>query len=341
MAGGVTAFREFVERCRPDERLVALHDSDADGVTAAVVWQRAFERLGFKSLSRVIPDRFRDAWSEPNRARAAAARPDALFVLDLGSRSEEIVPGVRTCLIDHHRPDGVPPGATLVSGYEWDPIPNTSIMVWDLCSALVDVSDVDWVAAIGAFSDLGDRAPFEVVAQAKKRYSARALKEVTALVNSARRASTYDPECAARVLLEHESPAAIVTSTSPDVATLRAARAEVNVELAQGKKSAPKFAGNVALVKVHSRCQIHPLIAQIWRSRLPSKYVVIVANDGYLPGRVNFSARSAGESNALDLLRSIELPAGEGSYAHGHDHATGGSLSPERFAILLEKLGFG
>ena len=340
MAGGVTAFREFVERCGQDDRLVALHDSDADGVTAAVVWQRAFERLGFESVSRVIPDRFRDAWSAPNRAQAAASNPDALFVLDLGSRGEEIVPGVRTCLIDHHRPDGVPPGATLISGYEWDPIPNSSLMVWDLCSALTDVSDVDWIAAIGALSDLGDRAPFDIVAQAKKKYTAKALKEVTALVNSARRASTYDPERAARVLLEHDSPAAIVSSTSADVDMLRAARAEVNEALAEGKKSAPKFAGNVALIRVHSQCQIHPLIAQIWRSRLPSKYVVIVANDGYLPGRVNFSARSAGDTNALDLLRSIELPPGEGSYAHGHDHATGGSLPPERWAILLEKLGF-
>jgi len=163
---------------------------------------------------------------------------------------------------------------------------------------------------------------------------------VTALVNSARRAATFDPECAARVLLEHDSPGAIVTSASPDVETLRQARAEVNDEMARGKMAAPKFAGNVALVRVRSRCQIHPLIAQIWRSRLPSKYVVIVANDGYLPGRVNFSARSAGDASALKLLRSIELPEGEGSYAHGHDHATGGSLPPARWEALLDKLGF-
>jgi hypothetical protein len=103
--------------------------------------------------------------------------------------------------------------------------------------------------------------------------------------------------------------------------------------------AAPKFAGNVALIRVTSRCQVHPVIAQIWRTRLP-KYFVIVANDGYVPGRVNFSMRSAPGANALDFLSAIDLGEGEGSYAHGHDQATGGSLPVERWELLLAKLGF-
>jgi hypothetical protein len=120
---------------------------------------------------------------------------------------------------------------------------------------------------------------------------------------------------------------------------MRAAREEVQREMAEAKKAAPKFAGNVALIRVHSRCQVHPVIAQIWRTRLP-KYIVIVANDGYLPGRVNFSMRSSNHINALDFLRAIDLGDGEGSFAHGHDQATGGSLPLERWNLLLEKLGF-
>ena len=40
-----------------------------------------------------------------------------------------------------------------------------------------------------------------------------------ALVNAARRASTYDPEAAARSLLAHDSPRALVDSSSEDVAS--------------------------------------------------------------------------------------------------------------------------
>lgn len=329
----------FVAAIDRGAHVVCVHDSDADGVTSAVVWQRAFERLGFTRLTRIIPDRYRDAWSPTNRQRAADAKPDALFILDLGTRGEPLVEGVPSCIIDHHHPDGIPPGTLVLSAYGEEPTPNTSIMTWELCNALVDIRDLEWIAAIGAISDLGERAPFPLIAGAKARHTGKVLREVTALINAARRASRYDPETAARILLTYDSPEALLMSRSDDLRELRNAREEVNAELARAKTAAPKFSKNVALIRVRSRCQVHPLIAQIWRSRLP-KYVVIVANEDFLPGRVNFSARSVGSVSARELLASIELPPGEGSYAHGHDHASGGSLPPERWNALLAALGF-
>lgn len=333
------AFITFVESIAPDARVVALHDADADGVTAGVVWQRAFERLGFSPI-RVVPDRDRNAWTGANRARVQAAHPDRLFVLDLGSQSKPVIAGVPTCFIDHHRPEGVPPGDTLISAYTWEPIPNTSLLIWELCSSVADVSDLDWIAAIGTISDLGEKAPFEMLATAKRKYTAKYLKEATALINAARRASDYNPEAAARALLNHSNPRELVNSTAHEVEQLRTARAEVQAALESAKKAAPVFAGNVALVRVNSPCQIHPLIAQIWRTRLP-KYIVIAANEGYIPDRVNFSVRTASGTNVLDFLRSLELPEGEGNYGHGHDQASGGSLPVGRWNQLLTRLGFG
>lgn len=107
----------------------------------------------------------------------------------------------------------------------------------------------------------------------------------------------------------------------------------------QARKAAPVFAGNVALVRINSPCQIHPLIAQSWRTRLP-KYIVIAANEGYIPGRVNFSVRTDSGINVLNFLGDIDLSEGEGSYGHGHDTASGGSLPVERWHELLIKLGF-
>jgi single-stranded DNA-specific DHH superfamily exonuclease len=333
-----SAFAGFLVSLDGEARVVILHDFDADGVTAGVILQRTLERVGFRDVVRVIPTRERDAWADSNRALLDAHEPRALFVLDLGSRDEPLA-AVPTCIIDHHRPDGVPPGALLISAYTWEPIPNTSILVYDLCGAIAGVRDLDWVAAIGVLSDVGEKAPFSLLAEVRERHSMKDLKEATALVNAARRAAEYRPEVAARALLEHSSARELVTSTGEDVAWLREARKEVQRELAEAKKAAPKFSRNVALVRVRSRCQVHPVIAQIWRTRLP-KYVVIVANDGYLPGRVNFSMRTASDVNLLDFLRAIDLGEGEGSYAHGHDQATGGSLPIARWELLLAKLGF-
>ncbi|MEG4508422.1 ATP-dependent DNA ligase [Microcoleus sp. F6_B4] len=332
-------FKAFVARIQPDKSVVVLHDSDADGVTAGVVLQLALSRAGFDKVKLVTPDRQRNAWTPANRERVIAAAPDSLFILDLGSQSEPVIAGVPTCFIDHHRPEGVPPGDTLISAYTWEAIPNTSLLVWELCSSLTDVSDLDWIAAIGTVSDLGEKAPFEMLAVAKSRYTAKYLKEASALVNAARRASQYNPEVAVTALLTHDSPRSLVNSNTQEVEQLREARKEVQAAMEQAKKAAPVFSGNVALVRINSACQIHPLIAQSWRTRLP-KYIVMVANEGYIPGRVNFSVRTASGINVLDFLNSVELSPGEGSYGHGHDSASGGSLPVERWNELLASLGF-
>ena len=333
------AFDLFVNSLARNARTVALHDSDADGVTAGVVWQRAFERAGFAQALRVTPDRERNPWTKVNQERVRARSPESLFVLDLGSQPQPIIENVPSCFVDHHRPEGAPPKATLISAYTWRPIPNTSLLVWKLCASISDSSDLDWIAAIGTLSDLGDNAPFEMLAAAKRKYKMKYLKEATVLINAARRGSTYDPEAAARALLQHTNARDLVNSDADEVKQLRSAREEVKAAMNEAKKAAPVFAGRVALVRMSSPCQIHPLIAQVWRTRL-SGYIVIAANEGYLPNRVNFSARSAANISVLDFLRDIELREGEGYYGHGHDQASGGSLPIERWNELLTKLGF-
>lgn len=152
------AFKAFIAPIPRGAGVVALHASDADGISAGVIWQRGLERLGFSDVRRLLPDRERSAWSEGNRAAIREAEPDRLFVLDLGSQPTPVLPGVPTCFVDHHRPGGVPPGDTLVSAYAWDPIPTTSLLTWELFAGLTDVADLDWVAAIGLLGDLGDSA---------------------------------------------------------------------------------------------------------------------------------------------------------------------------------------
>jgi single-stranded-DNA-specific exonuclease len=334
------AFRGFIEKIGKSNRVVCLHDSDADGVTAGVVWQRAMERLGFTNLKRISTGRERNAFTAETAKIVSAEEPQFLFVLDLGSQPQAIVENAPTCFIDHHRPGGALKNDTLISAYTWNPVPNTSLIVYDLFSTLTDIGEYDWIAAIGTISDLGEKAPFELLETTRKKYTAKWLKEAVSLVNAARRASKYEPETAAKALLENTNPKDLVNSDAPELIRLRDAKAEVNAELAEARKVAPVFAGKVALINIDSPCQIHPLIAQSWRTRLP-KYIAICANKGYMPGRVNFAARTSAEGvSVLDFLRGIKLNVTEGSYGQGHDQASGGSLPFETWNELLAKLGF-
>ena len=321
------------------QRPVALHDCDADGVSSAVIWQRTLERAGKPATIPLATQRQRNAWNEENRHALGQLQPDRLFLLDLGCKPEPILAGVPTFFVDHHRPDPAPPDGLLLSGYELDPIPTTSWLVYELGRSWVDLDDLLWVAAVGIVGDLGEKAPLSLLAEARTRYPLAALKEVAVLVNAARRASEYAPWRAREALARAATPSDFLTSEHEDLDYLRRCRREVASALAQGKKAAPRFSGPAALICVDSPCQIHPLLAQIWRSRLP-RYYVLVANTGYVPGKVHFSARSTGERNVLDFLRAA-WPERRADFGHGHDRASGGALELPEWREFLSRLGFG
>lgn len=333
------SFRSFLERVPSSGRHGILHDSDADGLAAGVLLERFLERSGRPAIARMPSGRERSPWSPANARRIAGIDADALFVLDLGSGATPLLRGTPTCFIDHHRPAACSPDATLISAYSWRPTPSTSVLVWTITSPDADLSDLEWVAAIGAIGDLGDRAPFDVVERSAARHGRTALRKSVTLLNAARRSSSYDVEAAATALLEHPDPASLARSTRPSVRALRDAAREVRVELDRAKRIAPRFSGKVALLELRSPCQVHPLIARIWSNRLKG-YIVIAANEGYLPGRVNFSVRTSGDVDLIRFLHDVRPPGAEASYGGGHDRATGGSLPVETWSRWIEDLGF-
>ncbi|MCS7286185.1 MAG: phosphoesterase [Anaerolineae bacterium] len=335
----VEIFKAFLDRCPLYAHTLIISHSDADGVGAGAIMYKTLERLGFKDFSILITGKGQNAYTPLTKKQATEFAPERLFVLDLGCKEEPVVPGVPTLFIDHHRPYGVPPEGVLVSSYHWDPIPNTSLLTFWLCRSIANIEDLDWVAAIGTLSDLGDKAPFDIVREAKEKYKAKWLKEATALVNAARRSSSGDASVALRAVLKASHPREIVEGASPEARLLHKFREESKAALEEAKKASPRFRGNVALVEISTPCYVHPLVAQIWRTRLP-KYIVIVANHGYIPGYVAFSVRTAADVNVLDFLGQIEVDVAEGYMGYGHDQASSGVIPFESWKILMEGLGF-
>jgi single-stranded-DNA-specific exonuclease len=341
LAAARTTFRDWLADRDRAARLVVFCHFDADGLAAGALLGRGLRRLGFDDVHVVPSGRFENAFFSPSAAeRLRALDPAALIVTDLGVNVAGVLGGVPTCYVDHHRPEGTPAGA-VISGYGWDPIPCSAWLAFDLLSAETDVDDLLWVAAVGVLSDLGDKALWPRLAEAKKRHTAKWLKEAVVLTNAARRASTFDPDTPLHLLRTGDGPKALSEGDGSD--RLAAYRTEVNSELQKSRKAAPVFSETepFALVRLDSACQVHPLIAQQWRGRLKN-YAVIAANTGYRPGLVAFSTRTArGDLVLPEIFQAVDV--GEeyaDDFGHGHDAASGGHLPPPVFDDLLDALGF-
>ncbi|MDT0630919.1 DHH family phosphoesterase [Rubrivirga litoralis] len=358
LAAAQTTFRDWLGRVDRAGRTVVFCHFDADGLGAGALFGRGLPLLGFEDVVVVPSGRSESAFSDEARDRLRALAPDALVVTDLGvnERGTLEADGVPVLYVDHHRPSGEPEGGAVVSGYDWDPIPCSAWLAYELLEgAAPDVDEfreLDWIAAVGVISDLGEKAPWPLLADAKTRHTAKWLKETVVLVNAARRAPTFDAQAALDALMTFDGPKALATAETPEAERLREARDVVKAEVAEARKAAPVFSdrpaqGGVApddlrfaLVRVHSPAQVHPLIAQQWRGRLKG-YPVICANTGYLDGLVAFSTRSSRTDVSLpEVYQAIDTGAWNGRWGHGHDQASGGHLPPDVFNGVLDALGF-
>ncbi|HZF44520.1 MAG TPA: phosphoesterase [Sphingomonadaceae bacterium] len=323
------------DRARP---LLVLGHFDADGLSAAAILARALERSGRPDGIRLV-GKGENPWSAAMRAELAERRPGGLIVTDLGVREGEIAPGVPTVLIDHHVPAGVPGEAVVISGNGCVPEPTSALLAFWCVRALGAADDLLWLAALGVIGDMAEGAGFPEMEAAQARYGKTALRSAVSLINAPRRAAAADATPALALLMKGTGPKDVTSGVHGETAALLAAKAEVAAALDAAKRVGPKVRGDVALIRFHSPCQIHPLVAQQWRGRLRDK-LVLAANTGYRPGWVHFAARTGAGTDLIRFLAERRPPGADENYGNGHRQATGGALRPADWNHFVSALGY-
>ena len=234
-----------------DRPILILAHNDADGLSAAALFERALRRIERPCRTRIL-GRGENPWSAAIRAEFDGGAFGGLIVADLGVRDGDVLPGLPTIIVDHHVPSGVPGAATIVSGFGSDPTPTSSLLAFHCVATFANVDDLLWLAAIGLVGDLGDKAPFPELALAKTRHTATALREVVSLVNAPRRTAAGDAGAPLALLMNARDPKDAISGRHPETAVLKQAREEVKAALEIGKRAPPRISGVVALIGLDS-----------------------------------------------------------------------------------------
>ncbi|KAJ3057469.1 hypothetical protein HK097_006397 [Rhizophlyctis rosea] len=176
----------------------------------------------------------------------------------------------------------------------------------------------------------------------------------------ARRTATSDATIAWRALLASTKPADISQGKVKEAADLARCKSEVAAEIQRCARAPPRFSkdGRVALIRIDSPAQVHPVIASRWANSLKGKTleIVMVANTSYLPNRVNFAMRIAksgggtiASTEPMDIIAFLRQAVTKvpgladevgADFARGHAQATGGSVALEVFDKVLLAVGF-
>ncbi|KAL8922985.1 MAG: hypothetical protein Q9172_003317 [Xanthocarpia lactea] len=371
--------REFIRECATsNEKILIVPDKDADGLDAGVIIHRTLTALGAEaSLIGVhLVGKGKSIHDEEEREAMGAKNPKYIIVVDQGSRPAPPIvddPDVKSLIIDHHLSDEFPKDAKVVSACHYPPVATSSLLTYEICKTLHPeiVASCGYLCVMGTHGDLGNTLkwdpPFPDMKEVFKTHTKKAINDAVSLLNArkspflpprkppksnktntARRTSKFDVLTAWSALLSATSPKEILTNPR-----LLSARAEINAEVERQTHTAPKFSkdGKIAVFRIHSAAQVHPVIATRWAGHLKSSKleIVLVANSGYLPGMVNFSCRVArcarNRETPVDIISSLKAVAemdttdlvqrmGE-SFARGHKEASGGIIPEKEFEELM------
>jgi nanoRNase/pAp phosphatase (c-di-AMP/oligoRNAs hydrolase) len=360
------AARAFIRECAAsNKKTLIVPDKDADGLSSGVTLYRTLVALGLdlSLISVHLVQKGTGIHDEAERTLMAAEEPGYIIVLDQGSRGGPPVidnPTCKSLILDHHISDDFPQNAIVASACHFPPVATTSLLTYEICKTLEPsiAESCAYLCCIGTHGDLGNTLkwlpPFPDMTATFKTHTKKSINDAVSLLNAPRRTAKFDVITAWEALLASAGPKDLLSNTR-----LQAARAEINQEVELHTHTPPKFSqdGRIAVLRIDSKAQIHPVIATRWAGYLNSKAleIVMVANSGYLEGMVNFSCRIARCArnndppvNIIDSLKAAADLSTDGlrqrmgeSFARGHKEASGGIVPIEEFEELMELLKVG
>lgn len=377
--------KKFIQDCASaNKSTLIVPDKDADGLTSGAILRTTLRLLGLSDdLIHVhLLSRGTSVHDDVERDAMARYDPSFIFILDHGSReSPPAVQQPHRCLVvdHHHVPDdkSFPQDAEFVTACLSPPVATTSLLTYLICEELHPHVECkcDWLAVMGTMGDLGStikwELPFPNMKQCLKKYTKKALNDGVSMLNAPRRTDRYDVKSAWDALMlasdasdgEGEEYKANLLKIINNKRLIEA-RQDINLEVERCTHTPPKFSrdAKIAVFRIKSAFQVHPVIATRWAGHLNSKKleVVMVANEGYLSGMVNFSCRIARSARAraaaegreisiIDILKEAASRSETGdlttrmgeSFARGHKEASGGIVGVSEFEELMNVLGVG
>jgi len=155
-------FVAFIQSLTTSNRIAVVHDTDPDGMSAAVLLKKGLQRINRSATifipkhrgERSVPDEMLDEFTQHNI--------DTIIFLDIAAETypdAQELDSYKVLVLDHHpSKEDIPPNFTIVKpDMLQDHLKNyqfcTADLVYTLFSEFVDMSDLDWIAAVGIIGD--------------------------------------------------------------------------------------------------------------------------------------------------------------------------------------------
>ena len=308
--------REFMQKF--SGKTLIVHDSDADGMTSAVMFGRYLKQK--RNISALFHISDGATISPESKEQIKKLAPANLVLLDFGGEArnsiKELSQSMDVLIIDHHKMYETDFGKALYLNPHFFNVPDeytspTSHLSWQICR------NSDWLAAAGVIADKGFLAGNKLLKLVSKKYRKVDFGKIVGLINSADAKEKSNE--AVQLLLRMKNPREIFRSKFAEWE--KEVSAEIKRLVSEHKQKALFLAnGKVVLYEIKPKFSLRGEISNRLQQLYPGKIVIIgeVSENHYL---MSFRTVKAVVSFPDIIKKATENM--EGAHGGGHKKAAG------------------
>ena len=346
----VNKFKKFITSITPKDRVAVIHHTDPDGVCSGVIIAKVVERARGKKIDlqmnqyhaahRILPETLKKLKNKKiNKVITTdlATDEDPVAINKLSKFADVLI-------IDHHPLlyKNPPKNITIIKSSMISKIGHkycAAKMCYDLGAQITDISDLDWLAAVGSIGDIATDPWKKWVKSVFKKYKIKMKKqlfdtrfgEVSKIISSA---ETFSPknvkECFA-VLYSAKSYKDVLKSR------LGRFKKKIDAELDYYLKNLKKLAevnGDLIYYEIKPKYNIKSPLSTILGLKYPKKTVFVI---DITKNPVRISARSQSKTKVNEVL--IKSMKGiKGAHGGGHSVSSGAVIPKKDFKKFKQSL---
>ena len=341
---------EFIKDCDPKDTTIVYHVGCGDGISAAVILAKTFERY--------FGDRPKLTYGNPNYLSTLRINTSRVIFVDIPADQDtdfilKLAESAEIAIFDHHvytedlNKHGIlhvhPEFFSKIKGVRY---PGAKLS-YDICSRVTNIDDLDWIAAIGTIHDVGGEQWHDFIYKVFEKYPELGKKShdfnsklglLVAMLTAGQDLKGGD-KIAIQMLLEAERPSDILDLKSEEAQKLdkmRRARAEEIDYYIKNWKSLGEWHEKEKLVflKLEPKHKISSAVATASSLRNPNVLFVLMTHEG---DRVKLSFRQNESRVDCNWLARESTKDFEGT-GGGHPPAAGGMIKAKYVEDFKKKV---
>jgi len=335
---------DFLNKIKKSDEIVIIYNNDADGICSCAILDKLFLRkIGKKSfsLSQPMP------MDKNLIQKIQTTLPTKIIFLDLAvDQQQSILKRLGSIcdilIIDHHQFIKDMSSSAVV---HYNPrfakpkiYQSTSYLVYKICSKILDISNLLWIAIVGMVADYNLRDSMDLVREAEKKYSIKINESLFArmadMISAARATKALTCEEILEIIEKIEDPKDFETIMGAEklIESYQKIENEIIAMLSDAEAVSERI-GNLILYEMKSEYNIRSDLSRKLSEKHPNKLIIVYERGSK---KIKISARN---QDVIDVGRVLQKAAeGMRASAGGHENAAGATLEEKDWEEFKQRL---